>query len=83
MSAKDMNSPQYAKADLAIAIKVGIEADSVVSGSDQLDPWRVDGVVRGTAEQEEEKTTLIWRVKWPCDQGVDLSGMTEAEHVDH
>lgn len=62
-----MNSPQYAKADLAIAIKVGIEADSVVSSRDELDPWRVDGVVRGTAEQEEEKATLIWRVKWPCD----------------
>lgn len=73
---KEINddSPQYAEAHLAVAVKVGVEADSVVAGGDELDPWWVDGVIRGTAEQEEEEATLVWRVKWPCDQGMDLSG---------
>lgn len=66
------DSPQDAEADLAVAVKVGVEADSVVSSGDQLDPWWVDGVVGGAAEQEEEKATLVWCVKWACDQGMDL-----------
>lgn len=41
-------------------------------GSDQFDPWRVDGIVRGTAEQEKEETTLIRRVKGAGDEGVNL-----------
>lgn len=44
------DSPKDAEADLAIAVKVGVETDSVVSGGDELDPWRVDGVVRRTTE---------------------------------
>lgn len=46
-----------------------------MSCSNQLDTRRVNGVVGGTAEQEEEEAALIRRVKWPCDQRMDL--MTE------
>lgn len=66
------DSPQDTEADLAIAVKVGVEADSVVSGGDELDPRWVDGVVGGTAEQEEEETPFVRCVERPCDQGMDL-----------
>ncbi len=69
-------SPQDAEADFAVAVKVGVEADSVVSSGDELDPWWVDGVVRGTTEQEEKEATLVWCVERPCDQGMDLQEMT-------
>lgn len=49
-----------------------------MSRGDQLDPRRVDGVVRGTAEQEEEEAALVRRVKRACDQRVDLTGGREA-----
>lgn len=48
-----------------------------MSRGDELDPGWVDGVVRRAAEQEEKEPTLIWRVEWPCDQGMDLQGMKE------
>lgn len=72
---KDMSpdSPQDAEADLAVAVKVGVEADSVVSGGDELDSRWVDGVVGGTAEQEEEEAPFVRCVERPCDQGMDLS----------
>lgn len=81
---KEMNpdSPQDAEADLAVAVKVGVEADSVVSSGDELDPRWVDGVVGGTAEQEEEKATLVRCVKWSRNQGMDLS-VKEAEKLDY
>lgn len=66
------DSPQDAEADLAVAVKVGVEADGVVSGGDELDPRRVDGVVGRAAEQEEEEAALVRCVKWACDQGMDL-----------
>lgn len=44
-----------------------------MSGGDKLDPRWMDGVVGGAAEQEEEEASLVWCVKWPCDQGVDLN----------
>lgn len=66
------NSPQDAEADLAVAVEVGVEADGVVSGGDELDPRWVDWVVRGTAEQEQEEASLVRRVEWPRDQRVDL-----------
>lgn len=69
---RDHDSPQDAEAYFAIAVEVGIETDSVVPSGDELDPWWMNWIVRGTAEQEEEEATLIWRVKWPCDQGMDL-----------
>lgn len=68
------HSPQDAQADLAVAVKVGIEADSVVSSSDELYPGGVDGVVGGAAEQEEEETPLIRGVERPSNQGVNLGG---------
>lgn len=43
-----------------------------MSSSDELDPGRVDGVVGGAAEQEEEEAALVRCVKGSCDQGVDL-----------
>lgn len=67
------DSPQDAEADFAVAVEVGVEADGVVSRGDQLDPRRVDGVVWGTAEQEEEEAALVGRVERACDQRVDLS----------
>lgn len=74
MAFKEMNLdlPQNAQADFAVSVKVGVEADSVVSRGNQLDPWRVNGVVGGAAEQEEEEAALVGRVKRPCDQRVDL-----------
>lgn len=45
-----------------------------MSGGDQLDPRRVDGIVGGTAEQEEEEAALVRRVKRARDQRVDLTG---------
>lgn len=72
------DSPQDAEADFAVAVEVGVEADGVVSRGDQLDPRRVDGVVRGTAEQEEEEAALVRRVKRACDQRVDLTEGREA-----
>lgn len=68
-----LHLPQNAQADFAVSVKVGVEADSVVSCGNQLDTWRVNGVVGRTAEQEEEEAALIWRVKWPCDQRMDLT----------
>lgn len=47
-------------------------------GSDQFDPWRVDGIVRGTTEQEEEEATLIGRVKGAGDKGMNLWRQEEA-----
>lgn len=41
-------------------------------GSDQFDTWRVDGIVRRTAEQEEEEASLIWCVEGAGDEGVNL-----------
>lgn len=75
MTFKEMNLglPQNAQADFAVSVKVGVEADSVVSCGNQLDTWRVNGVVGGAAKQEEEEAALIWRVKWPCDQRMDLT----------
>lgn len=67
-------SPQDAEADLAVAVKVGVEANSVVSGGDQLDPRWVDWIVWGTAEQEKEEATLVRCVERSCDQGMDLFG---------
>lgn len=32
----------------------------------------MDGIVRGTAEQEEEEATLIWCVEGASDEGVNL-----------
>ena len=76
------DSPQDAEADLAIAVKIGVEADSVVSGGDELDPRWMDGVVGGATEEEEEEAALIRCVEWPCDQGMDLSGdEREAEEL--
>lgn len=69
---RNLDSPQNAQAHFAVSVKVGVEADSVVSCGNQLDTWRVNGVVGGAAEEEEEEAALIWRVKWPCDQRVDL-----------
>lgn len=43
-----------------------------MSCGNQLDTWRVNGVVGGTAEQEEKEAALVWRVKWPCYQRMDL-----------
>lgn len=68
------DSPQDAEADLAVAVKVGVEADGVVPRGDQLDPRGVDGIVRWAAEQEEEEAALVRRVKRACDQRVDLTG---------
>lgn len=70
----NLDSPQDAEADFAVAVKVGVEANSVVTGGDELHSRRVDGIVRGAAEQEEEKTALVRRVEGACDQGVDLQG---------
>lgn len=64
--------PQDAEADLAIAVEVGVEADSVVSGGDEFDPRWVDGVVGGAAEQEEEEASLVRCVERACDQSMDL-----------
>lgn len=50
MNKINADSPQDAEADLAIAIKVGVEANSVVSSGDELDPWWMYRVVRGTAK---------------------------------
>jgi len=69
---QELDSPQDAEADFAVAVEVGVEAHGVVSGGDELDPWRVDGVVGGAAEQEEEEAPLVGRVEGPRDQGVDL-----------
>lgn len=75
MTLKEMNLdvPQNAQADFSVSVKVGVEADSVVSCGNQLDTWRVNGVVGGAAEQEEEEAAFIWRVKRPCDQRMDLT----------
>lgn len=75
MTFKEMNLdlPQNAQADFAVSVKVGVEADSVVACGNQLDTWRVNGVVGRTAEQEEEEAALIRRVKRPCDQRMDLT----------
>lgn len=73
--------PQDAEADLAVAVEVGVEAHSVVTCGDELDSGWVDGVVGGTAEQEEEETTLVWCVKWPCDQGVNLQEGKERKNL--
>lgn len=72
MTRMNLDLPQDAKADLAIAVEVGVETNSVVACGDELDSGWVDGVVRGTAEQEEKETALIWCVEWPCDQSMDL-----------
>lgn len=50
---------------------------------DELDPWWMNWIVRGTAEQEEEEATLIWRVKWPCDQGMDLGHVLRIRDHEH
>lgn len=52
-----------------------------MSRGNQLDTWRVNGVVGWAAEQEEEEATLVWRVKWPCDQRVDLTRRRVVETV--
>ena len=72
VSGLNPDSPQDAEADLAIAVEVGVEADSVVSGGDEFDPRWVDGVVGGAAEQEEEETSLVRCVERACDQSMDL-----------
>lgn len=72
MKGTNPDLPQNAEADLPVAVEVGVEAHRVVARGDELDSGWVDGVVRRTAEQEEEETTFVWCVKWPCDQGVDL-----------
>lgn len=81
MAFKEMNLdlPKNAQADFAVSVKVGVEADGVVSCGNQFDTWRVNGVVRGAAEQEEEEAALIWRVKWPRDQCMDLTSRKSME----
>lgn len=43
-----------------------------MSCGNQLDTRRVNGVVGGTAEQEEKEAALIGGVKWSCYQRMDL-----------
>lgn len=73
--------PQDTEADLAVAVEVGVKANSVVASGDELDSRWVDGVVWGTAEQEQEETALVWCVKWPCYQGMDLQGEKERKNL--
>lgn len=67
MKGMNADSPKDTEADLAVAVKVGVEADSVVSGGDELDTRWVDGVVGGAAEQKEKEAALVRCVKRPCD----------------
>lgn len=64
--------PEDAEADFAIAIEVGVEAHCVVACGDELDPWRVDGVVGGATEQEEEEASFIGCVERPRDECMNL-----------
>lgn len=64
--------PQDAKADLAVAVEVGVKSHGVVARRHQFDPRRVDGVVRGTPEHEQEEAPFIGSVKGAGDQGMDL-----------
>lgn len=78
-----LDLPEDAEADFAVAVEVGVEAHCVVARSDELHPGRVDGVVRGAAEQEEEEASFIGRVERPGYECMDLregeeQGGTEA-----
>lgn len=85
---QDPGLPEDAEAYFAVTVKVGVEAHSVLAGGDELDPWGVDGVVRGAAEQKEEEASLVGRVEGSCDEGMDLregrleSGLIFSEGVD-
>lgn len=77
----NLGLPQDAQADFAVSVKVGVEADSIVSRGNQLDTRRVDGIVGGAAEQEEEEAALVRCVKRPCDQRMDLTRVRVLKRV--
>lgn len=64
--------PQNTQADFPIAVEVGVKPHCVISRCHQFDPWWVDGIIWRTAKQEQEETPFIRRVKWACDQCMNL-----------
>lgn len=64
--------PQNTQADFPIAVEVGVKPHCVISCCHQFDPWWVDGIIWRTAKQEQEETPFIRRVKWACDQCMNL-----------